>query len=296
MVKNRARQLWTKGALAASTVITAGAAVTGLASAQAVISTTGPDSFNSITTNGSFGNSHLPFFRFNFADQFSHKLHHNKFVVRHDSDNRIMHHDRDNDRREVAFEGSHDRDNDRDNDRDFSSNRNDNDFDRDNGGNGGGSLRENFSNNETTTVRNTNDVTVRNNNPQTATSGNVTVSRNTSVGDVSSGSAMNESEANFDVNVSNDTSAVVGGSGDNVSFPEASIDTTGPDSRNTINFSNRETTTVTNTNRVNVSNNNTQTARSGNVNVSRNTWVGDVSSGDASNTSSASFDINVSNN
>jgi hypothetical protein len=53
---------------------------------------------------------------------------------------------------------------------------------------------------------------------------------------------------------------------------------------------------VRNTNNVNIHNNVTQTATSGDVSVYRNKWVGDVSSGDATNVSNNSFNVDIRNN
>jgi len=61
-------------------------------------------------------------------------------------------------------------------------------------------------------------------------------------------------------------------------------------------FTNNVRTDIRNTNDIDISNNVRQTAETGDVTVSRNTVVGDVSSGDASNFSSASIDVSVENN
>lgn len=55
------------------------------------------------------------------------------------------------------------------------------------------------------TVKNNNNVTIVNNNPQYATSGESSAEKNTTVGSVSSGSASNNSSANFGVTITNDT-------------------------------------------------------------------------------------------
>jgi hypothetical protein len=75
----------------------------------------------------------------------------------------------------------------------------------------------------------------------------------------------------------------------------ATINMTGPGSRNTITFSNRHVTRITNRNDVNVSNSTSQTAHSGNVSISHNTNAGSGRSGDAMNQSDNSFSVDVSN-
>ena len=150
-----------------------------------------------------------------------------------------------------------------------------------------------------TTVRNTNDVHLTNNNPQSAYTGRVEVERNTTVGDVSSGYATNHSTLNADVTVDNtsassaamDTSMGGGGGG----MGDASIHLTGPDSTNVISSKNSVTTTVTNNNDIHVTNNNSQQASTGNVEVEKNTSVGNVTSGDATNTSNTTLSVNVTN-
>ena len=76
---------------------------------------------------------------------------------------------------------------------------------------------------------------------------------------------------------------------------EASISTTGPDSTNIITDTNKTSCTVTNNNNVDLTNNNSQSASSGNVSAEGNTTVGSVTSGNASNTSNTSVDVNLTN-
>lgn len=73
------------------------------------------------------------------------------------------------------------------------------------------------------------------------------------------------------------------------------IDTTGPDSTNVIKTSDERECTVRNDNDVTVVNNNPQTAVSGDAEAERNTSGGSVTSGDASNESSAEFEVVISN-
>ena len=368
MTTSKGKQLWSKGALAASTVVAAGAGMSGLASAQAVISTTGPGSYNSITENGNGGGwygqdmswasnwsswnpytwqkqgksfddwynsckhmlySHAPHYSswynmggyggddwdswnpYNFQWRMSYASWY--YGMMHYMNNHYNQWQNNwggygggsdyssNDHKNYTHESS------------YSNNNNQNhdyaqlaSYDNSGGYGGGndnytndhhdnyGSNHQSFSSTRTTTVRNTNDISVTNNNPQTATSGDVGVSRNTRVGSVTSGEATNSSQANFDVNVTNDNSGV-GGSGGSTWSPSSNYNT-GPHSRNNLTVNNRQTTNVTNTNDVTVTNNNRQTATSGDVTASHNTHVGSVSSGDASNYSSAEFNVDVQNN
>lgn len=157
-----------------------------------------------------------------------------------------------------------------------------------------------YSNQVRTTVRNTNKVTLTNNNPQTAYSGDANVNCNDDVNGVSTGTASNDSQVQADVNIDNSSStssALSGGQGggSDWSAPEASITDSGRDSNNQISYQNRVTTNVTNDNTVKVTNNNSQTAMSGDANVNNNDDVRNVTTGDATNTSSATFSVNITN-
>lgn len=149
-----------------------------------------------------------------------------------------------------------------------------------------------------TRVTNNNHVDLTNNNPQEAESGEAEAERNTTVDGVWSGHASNNSTMNATVRVDNsgsssDARSAGGRGGADVS--DASISTTGPGSENVISARNTVKTTVSNNNWVTVTNNNEQTAESGEASAEHNTTVGDVSSGDATNTSHATFDVTVSN-
>ena len=65
--------------------------------------------------------------------------------------------------------------------------------------------------------------------------------------------------------------------------------------RKDVDIRNRNTTTVVNTNNITATNNVRQTATSGNVTVSKNTSVGNVSSGDATNYSETTTSIQINN-
>lgn len=73
------------------------------------------------------------------------------------------------------------------------------------------------------------------------------------------------------------------------------ISNTGPDSRNEIKISNECDVRVDNDTDVRVTNNNPQTAVSGDAEADENTTNGSVSSGDATNSSSANFNVDVNN-
>lgn len=175
-------------------------------------------------------------------------------------------------------------------------------------------------NNLSLRITNDNNVRLTNNNPQYATSGDVRVGGggssngyhwdkerhcwvrdndsegNTNGGSAQSGDATNDSQFNADVNIDNSGSGLGGLLGHmNGGTENGSIDTTGPNSRNEIEFNNRADVNVRNDNNVTLTNNNTQRATSGDATVSGNTHGGDAVSGNASNTSSASFEVNITN-
>lgn len=81
-------------------------------------------------------------------------------------------------------------------------------------------------------------------------------------------------------------------SGDDDSF---SIDNTGPDSVNKIDYSSSTKTSVTNNNNVSVTNLSKQHASSGDATVSGNTSAGSATSGDATNTNSTKTSVEVNN-
>lgn len=75
----------------------------------------------------------------------------------------------------------------------------------------------------------------------------------------------------------------------------SSIDTTGPDSRNSISTSIREKCTVTNNNDVDVDNENDQSASTGDAKVKDNTFAGDAATGDAANANETALGLNIEN-
>lgn len=148
-----------------------------------------------------------------------------------------------------------------------------------------------------TDVRNDNSVRLTNNNPQSAESGDADATRNTSSGDVETGKANNDSwvEASVELDNTGSTDSALSNGGSGGSSDDASIENTGPDSSNVISSDNSVRTEVRNDNEVQITNNNSQTAVTGDASASRNTTVGSVQSGDAMNTSTAKFEVSVSN-
>jgi|SRR3989344_4271197 len=146
-------------------------------------------------------------------------------------------------------------------------------------------------------VTNNNNLNATNNNPQDADSGDAYVKHNTEGGDAESGEAANDSFLSVSAEVDNSgaTEGAFCGCGDGLGDVDASISRTGPDSYNKIEVKHKSDVRVTNNNNVNVTNNNTQNADSGNAKVYDNTEGGDATSGDASNISTTTIDLVVTN-
>jgi len=143
-------------------------------------------------------------------------------------------------------------------------------------------------------VDNDNSLRVTNSNRQEAETGNVRAHENTSVGGLSSGAASNDNSTATTLSVDNSGSGL--GSFDFTPANDTvSMSLTGPDSRNNVTIDNRNSVRVDNDNHITVSNCNNQSAESGNVSASDNTTVGDMSSGDASNTNSTTTSVDLSN-
>ncbi len=87
----------------------------------------------------------------------------------------------------------------------------------------------------------------------------------------------------------------VGLTGGLVAANSGSLDTTGPDSDNTIEFANESEVDVDNYTRVNAEVRTDQDADSGDALVKHNTTGGDAESGDASNESEVSADLSIDN-
>jgi len=147
---------------------------------------------------------------------------------------------------------------------------------------------------------NVNEVGVGNYNGQGAASGSVDASKNTEVGAANgSGDAKNTNSTETDVAVQNGGGAAVSalagmgaGLGDQVSFNGA---TTGPDSKVNVDVKNSASVKVVNENVVQVENINEQTAVSGDVSAYKNTKVGGLKSGDATNTNGVINSVVIGN-
>jgi hypothetical protein len=152
-----------------------------------------------------------------------------------------------------------------------------------------------LTNSNTEKTENTNVVGVANFSAQGAVTGDVDARRNTTVEDLSSGAADNSSSSDTSVSVSNASAGSGAGGGVVFGDDDVTIDTTGPDSNNEVTIDNSNYVKTENTNVVEVVNLNLQYASSGDVDARRNTTVGNLSSGDATNTSSTTTTIDVSN-
>lgn len=153
-----------------------------------------------------------------------------------------------------------------------------------------------FENDMDVDVRNDTDVDVDVDNDQDADSGHAKVHSNTNAGDAESGEATNDQttslSAVIDNSSANHAALSMGGNGSDHS---ASIDTTGPNSNNHVIFNNSMEVDVTNDTNLDVDVDNDQDANSGNAEVSNNTNGGSATSGSASNTSSTTVELHVSN-
>ena len=152
-----------------------------------------------------------------------------------------------------------------------------------------------FSNSQHTDVDNHNSLSASNDNDQNAYSGDASVKHNTTGGDATSGDATNDNSFDASVTVDNSGSACGCAQGSALGDPSASIDTTGPDSRNEVKFENHVSTNVDNYNNVSVRNNNDQRASTGDASVYDNTTGGNATSGSASNSNSSSVTLSVTN-
>lgn len=143
---------------------------------------------------------------------------------------------------------------------------------------------------------NDNDIDVELKTKQRASSGDAEVDGNTTGGDAETGDAENASMVDGEIVIDNSSAAsayadAAAPSGGN----EATIDTTGPDSENEIKFESKVEVEVENDNDVNIENKVYQSARSGEAEVEHNTTGGSAVTGSASNSSSTSFSVRVTN-
>lgn len=145
-------------------------------------------------------------------------------------------------------------------------------------------------------VRNNNILGLTNTNGQGASSGSTSATHNTTAGSVRSGDASNDNSVDAMIEIDNASAGPAAlTNGQNGGDLDATIDTTGPDSYNKVEYTNRSSVHVTNDNNVMVTNTNSQSASTGTAVVSDNTTGGNATTGSASNTSSSSFTIRVTN-
>lgn len=145
-------------------------------------------------------------------------------------------------------------------------------------------------------VDNDNWLSAHNGNSQSASSGEVGVYHNTTVGSASTGDSSNTNSLNASIAVDNSaSSAAVMPSTSSSSDASGSISTTGADSHNVVSSVDTTHVYVDNDNALKVDNNNCQTATSGDATVAGNTTVGSVSTGNATNTNSTTISFKVSN-
>lgn len=142
---------------------------------------------------------------------------------------------------------------------------------------------------------NNNKLRLHNDNDQTASSGRAVASDSTNAGDAMTGDASNDTSLNVSADVSNHN-----GSGTMMTLTVPSngagnISNTGPDSSNNSNYSATSNVTVKNDTSIELVNDNYQSAHTGDATVTHNTNGGSASTGSASNSSSSSFDLSVSN-
>lgn len=146
-------------------------------------------------------------------------------------------------------------------------------------------------------VDNDNDLSLHNENRQRADTGDARVHDNTEGGDAETGNAENENSLNVSATVDNSASSdawagvLNGGGGSH----EATIEETGPDSYNSVDFREVTRVNVENDNDIRITNNNDQRATSGDARVTHNTEGGSATTGDASNTNTTTVELNVSN-
>ena len=148
---------------------------------------------------------------------------------------------------------------------------------------------------QTTTVKNKNNVGVGNLNLQYASSGNATVQNATNGGDATTGDASNSSTTSVTGTVSNSGGGSAALPAAAPESTDATIQNTGAHSYNSVSSYQSSKTTVKNTNNVGVINVTAQGAVTGDATVQNVTNGGSATTGSASNTSSTTVDLSVSN-
>lgn len=131
-------------------------------------------------------------------------------------------------------------------------------------------------------LENENDVELESTITQNGTSGDIVIDGNTTVGDVGSGDTRNTQTNNVDIEIDNSTVVE--------NLPDPVMPTNNNHSHH---HSHRMEMEIENENDIEISNTIEQTATSGAVTVTDNTTVGDVTSGEATNTSTNTISISV---
>lgn len=153
-----------------------------------------------------------------------------------------------------------------------------------------------FGNESDVDVENDTSVDVDMDVDQDADSGDARVKYNTTGGDAESGDATNEHSLEGEISIDNSgSSSKALGCGCANGDDDASIENTGPNSRNKVVFKNNSRVDVNNDTDVDLNVDVNQNARSGDASVYYNTTGGNATSGNASNSSSSSFSISVTN-
>jgi hypothetical protein len=144
-------------------------------------------------------------------------------------------------------------------------------------------------------VHNDNDVDVASVNSQHAYSGDVSAWGNTTAGHLSTGSATNARTTSASLMVDNSASGGSQAGATSNSDTTGHLSNTGYGSVNVVKSSTSNSSVVSNDNDISVHSYNNQTATSGDARAAANTTVGNVSTGNVSNTSSETFVISVKN-
>lgn len=144
-------------------------------------------------------------------------------------------------------------------------------------------------------VENNNNVSLYSSNHQSAYTGDATSKQNTTGGGASTGNATNTRSVSAALTVNN--SAGLSGMDWGASNPSqtGTISNTGFDSTNVVSSKVSNSLEVENNNNICVTTTNEQTASSGDATVKQNTTGGSATSGNASNTSSDTFVLSVTN-
>lgn len=144
-------------------------------------------------------------------------------------------------------------------------------------------------------AENENEIEIGNMNKQFSKSNEAEAEENTTAGDAESGMAKNTNKLEAMVEITNTTPSIAGAD-DLAEGIGGTIDTTGPDSFNKVEYSTKTEIEVENENEIEIHNFNTQTAISGEATVEDNTTGGNATSGDAINENLVSMTFKITNN